>query len=47
MINFDEEITKFQPSLELEEAEDAIYRNDVPDVMDVIEQMLKKVNEEQ
>ena len=26
MINFDEEIQKFQPSLEVEDAEDAIYR---------------------
>ena len=30
MINFDEEIQKFQPSLEVEDAEDAIYNNDVP-----------------
>jgi len=27
MINFDEEIQKFQPSLEVEDAEDAIYNN--------------------
>ena len=27
MINFDEEIKKFHPSLEIEEAEDAIYNN--------------------
>ena len=30
MINFDEEIQKFQPSLEVEDAEDTIYNNDVP-----------------
>ena len=34
MINFDEEIQKFQPSLEVEDAEDAIYNNDVPDITD-------------
>ena len=28
MIDFDEEIKKFQPSLEVDEAEDAIYNND-------------------
>ena len=30
MINFDEEIKKFHPSLEIEEAEDAIYNNNKP-----------------
>lgn len=29
MLDFDEEIQKFQPSLEVEDAEDAIYKNDV------------------
>ena len=37
MINFDEEIQKFQPSLEVE---DAIYNNDVPDITDLISQIL-------
>ena len=32
MLDFDEEIQKFQPSLEVEDAEDAIYKNDVPDI---------------
>jgi hypothetical protein len=36
MINFDEEIQKFQPSLEVEDAEDAIYNNDVPDMCAVV-----------
>ena len=40
MINFDEEIQKFQPSLEVEDAEDAIYNNDVPDIKDLISQIL-------
>ncbi len=44
MINFDEEIKKFQPSLEVEEAEDAIYSNDVPDVTDIINKILNDVN---
>ena len=30
MIDFDEEIKKFKPSLEVEDAEDAIYNNAVP-----------------
>ena len=28
MLDFDEEIQKFQPSLEVEDAEDAIYKNE-------------------
>ena len=43
MINFDEEIEKFQPSLEVEEAEDAIYKNDSADVTDLIRDMLKEI----
>ena len=34
MIDFDEEIKKFQPSLEVDDAEEAIYNNDVPDITD-------------
>lgn len=40
MINFDEEIEKFQPSLEVEQAEDAIYSNDSTDVTDLIRDIL-------
>ena len=36
MIDFDEEIKKFQPSLEVDEAEDAIYNNDTTAVIDKI-----------
>lgn len=43
MINFDEEIKKFQPSLEVEEAEDAIYNNDVPDITDLINKLVEDV----
>ena len=34
MINFEEEIKKFHPSLEIEEAEDAIYNNNISDITD-------------
>ena len=43
MINYDEEIKKFQPSLEVDEAEDAIYNNDMPDVTDVINRILNEL----
>ncbi len=44
MINFDEEIKKFQPSVEIDEAEDAIYSNDMPDVTDIINKILNEID---
>ena len=44
MINFDEEVRKFKPCLEVSKAEDAIYKNDVKDITDVLEEMLQQVN---
>lgn len=41
MINFDEEIEKFQPSLEIEQAEDVINNNDLTDVTDILKEILK------
>ena len=42
MIDFDEEIKKFKPSLEVEDAEDAIYNNDVPDINKIVEDLSDK-----
>jgi hypothetical protein len=42
MINFDEEIEKFQPSLEIEQAEDVIHNNDLTDVADIFKELLKE-----
>lgn len=47
MINFDEEIRKFKPCLEIAQAEDAIYKNDVKDITDVLEEMLQQLNDRQ
>lgn len=41
MINFDEELAKFQPSLEVDQAEDVINNNDLSDITDIIKTMLK------
>ena len=43
MINFEEEIKKFLPSLEIEEAEDAIYNNNISDITDVMIQMVEEL----
>lgn len=42
MINFEEEIQKFKPSMEIEDAEDAIYSRDMTDMMDVLQQMMQE-----
>lgn len=41
MIDFNEEVTKFQPSLEIDQAEEAIYNNDMTDLSDIIDAVLK------
>lgn len=47
MIDFDEELKKFHPSLEVEDVEDAIYNQDVTDLADVLVKMVKESKEEQ
>ena len=45
MIDFDEEIKKFKPRLEVEDAEDAIYNNDVPDITDLINKIVEDLSD--
>lgn len=47
MIDFEEELKKFHPSLEVEDVEDAIYNQDVTDLADVLVKMVKESKEEQ
>lgn len=42
MINFEEELKKFHPSLEVEDAEDAIYNQDLTDMADLLVTMIKE-----
>lgn len=44
MINFDEEIKKFKPSLEIEDVENAVYENEMQDIMDVMQMMTEQGN---
>ena len=46
MINFEEELNKFHPSLEVEQAEEAIYNQDLTDVADLLVKMVKEATEE-
>lgn len=49
MINFEEELKKFHPNLEVEDAEEAIYNQDMTDMADILVKMLKetKTDEEE
>lgn len=44
MINFEEELKKFKPSLEVEEAEDEIYKRDMTDMTDILLEMMREKN---
>lgn len=39
-MDFEAELEKFQPSLEIDQAEDAIYGNSTTDVMDLLQNIL-------
>ncbi len=41
MIDFNEEIARFQPSNEVDKTEEVIYNNDMTDLADIIDIILK------
>ena len=45
-MDFEAELAKFQPSLEIDQAEDAIYSDDLKDVEDLINEIKKDIEEE-
>ena len=47
MINFEEELKKFHPSLEVEDAEEAIYNQDLADAADLLVKMIKESEEKE
>ncbi len=44
MINFEEELKKFHPSLEIEEAEDTIYNSNISDITDIMSEMVNELS---
>ena len=46
MINFEEELKNFKPSLEVEEAEQAIYNHELTDMADVMQEMLQELKQQ-
>ncbi len=45
MIDFDEELKKFHPSLEVEDVQDAIYNQDLTDVADIMVRLMQEAKE--
>ncbi|MFV0314767.1 MAG: hypothetical protein ACK5I7_06640 [Anaerotignum sp.] len=41
MFNFKDELTKYQPLLELEQIEDALHPNQLRDLVDILEHIAK------
>ena len=42
MIDFEEELKHFEPSMEIDDAEGAIYSRDLTDMMDVLQEMVRE-----
>ncbi len=42
MLNYEEELKKFHPSMDVNEAEDEIYSRDLTDMSDILKDMLKE-----
>ena len=45
MINFEEELKKFHPSLEVEDVSDAIYNQDLTDMEDFVVKIIRETKE--
>ena len=42
MLNFEEELKKFKPRLEVEDIEEAVYQEDMTDMTDILREMMKQ-----
>ena len=42
MLNYEEELKKFQPSLEVEDIEERVYREDLTDMQDIIREAVEQ-----
>lgn len=46
MIDFDEELKKFHPCMEIEELEDTVYDQHLTDMTDIMKELLEELKEE-
>ncbi len=42
MLNFEEELKKFKPSLEVEDIEEAVYNEDLTDIADIVREAVQQ-----
>ncbi len=42
MLDFEEELKKFKPSVEVEQIEKAIYQEDLTDMTDILREMMQQ-----
>lgn len=47
MINFEEELKKFQPSMEIDQVQSAVYNHDLTDMTDIMLEMMKNKEQQQ
>lgn len=45
MINFEDELKKFKPSMEIEDVEDAVRDHELTDMTDIMVEMLRRQKE--
>ena len=46
MLDFEEELKNFKPSLEVEEAEQAIYNHELTDMTDVLREVIEQTKQD-
>lgn len=46
MIDFEEELKKFNPSMEIEELEDTVYNQDLTDMTDIMKELIEELKDE-
>ena len=47
MLDFEEELKKFRPSPAIDQVEDNVYKNNLADVTDLLDEMLKEIKNRQ
>lgn len=47
MLDFEEELKKFKPSLEIDDIEDVINSNELTDLTDVVKDLLKDLKDKE
>ena len=45
MIDYEEELSRYKPSLEIEQVEDAIVKSDLTDMTDIMMELIKERKE--